>query len=68
MKCIDFNATPLFWAVHGLKKGDHHNRQNHLESIRILIQSGADKNIPSAEGKTPFDLLDEGDEDLMKIL
>jgi ankyrin repeat protein len=68
MKCIDFNATPLFWAVHGLKKGERSNRQNQLECVRILVQSGADKNIPNAEGKTIFDLLDDGDADLKEIL
>ncbi len=68
MRCIDFTSTPLFWAVHGLKNGDHPDRQNYLECVRILVQSGADKNIPNAEGKTIFDLLDDGDSDLKEML
>jgi uncharacterized protein len=67
-KCIEFLATPLFWAVHGIKNGDQPDRQNHLESVRILVQSGADKNIPNAEGNTIFDLLGDGDSDLKEIL
>ena len=67
-RCIDFTSTPLFWAVHGLKKGDHTNRQNHLESVKILVKSGADKNIPNAEGKSVFDLLTDEDLDLKEIL
>ena len=63
-RCIDFKATPLFWAVHGLKNGDGNNRDNYLECAKTLIQSGADKTIPNGEGKTIFDLLDEGDLDL----
>src|SRR4029077_18745502 len=60
--CIDFKATPLFWAVHGSKIGDNNDTSNYLECVKILIQSGADKNIPNCDGKTVFDLL--GDEDV----
>ena len=67
-RCMDFKATPLFWAVHGLKKGDGNNRDNYLECAKILIESGADKTIPNSEGKTVFDLLNEGDVDLKKLL
>lgn len=61
-RCIDFKSTPLFWAVHGLKQGDKNSVSGHLECVKILIQAGAEKSIPSGEGKTVFDLL--GDEDL----
>ena len=61
-RCIDFKATPLFWAVHGLKNGGTDSLHDCLECVKILMQSGADKNIPNAEGKTVFDLL--ADEDL----
>lgn len=59
--CIDFNATPLFWAVHGLKRGGENNLHNQLECVKILIQSGANKNIPNGEGLTVFDLLNDED-------
>lgn len=60
-KCIDFKATPLFWAVHGLKNGGTNNIRDSLECVKILLRSGADKNIPNADGKTVFDLLDKED-------
>jgi len=67
--CIDFKSTPLFWAVHGLKHGDNNNdRQHYLQCVKILIQSGAEKNIPNFEGKTVFDLLDDEDLDFREQL
>jgi ankyrin repeat protein len=67
-RCIDFKATPLFWAVHGSKNGDKNNIDNYLECVKILIQSGADKNIPNGEGKTVFDLLNDEDLELKEQL
>jgi ankyrin repeat protein len=67
-RCIDFKATPLFWAVHGLKNGDKNNMHNHLECVKILIQSGAENNIPNSEGKTVFDLLNDEDLELKEKL
>ncbi len=67
-RCIDFEATPLFWAVHGLKKGDKNNVHNQLECARILIQSGADKDIPNKEGRTVFDLLNKEELEIVELL
>jgi hypothetical protein len=67
-RCIDFNATPLFWAVHGSKNGDKDEAHNYPECVKILIQSGADKNIPNNGGKTVFDLLDDEDLELKEQL
>jgi uncharacterized protein len=66
--CIDFKATPLFWAVHGSKNGDNNNTDNYLQCVKILVQSGADKNIPNGEGKTVFDLLNDEDWELKEQL
>jgi ankyrin repeat protein len=66
--CIDFNATPLFWAVHGLKSGGNKNLQNYLKCIKVLMQAGADTSIPNTEGKTVFDLLNNEDLDLKEAL
>jgi uncharacterized protein len=66
-RCIDFNATPLFWAVHGLKNRNKNNG-HHLECVKLLIQSGADKNITNSDGKTVFDLLNEEDFELKEQL
>ena len=67
-KCIDYQATPLFWAVHGLKNGGGNYRDNYLECIKILIQGGADKNIPNGDGNTVFDLLNDEDMDVKELL
>ncbi|RYU94518.1 ankyrin repeat domain-containing protein [Emticicia agri] len=66
--CVDFKSTPLFWAVHGLKSGDKKEINGHLECIRILLQAGADKSIPNSNGKTVFDLIEEDDEELKKLM
>lgn len=66
--CIDFKATPLFWAVHGLKNGDKSNLQSHLNCIQILVDAGSDKMIPNADGNTIFDLAGDGDLELKRII
>jgi uncharacterized protein len=66
--CIDYKATPLFWAVHGLKNGEKNNLQEYLRCVEILVQAGADKNIPNADGNTVFDLLNDEDLELNEIL
>ena len=63
-KCIEFRATPLFWAVHGLKNGEKNNLHDHMECVKILVQSGANRNIPNGDGKTVFDLLNDEDLEL----
>jgi ankyrin repeat protein len=66
--CIDFKSTPLFWAVHGLKSDEKNDINGHLECISILLDAGADKSIPNAEGKTIFDLAEEGEIRLKELL
>jgi hypothetical protein len=66
--CIDFKATPLFWAVHGLKNGGHKNAHNQLDCISMLISAGATKITPNANGKTIFDLVGNDDDDLKELL
>ena len=67
-KCVDFKATPLFWAVHGLKNGNENNIHHQLECVKLLMQSGADKYIPNADGNTVFNLLDDEDFELKEYL
>jgi ankyrin repeat protein len=66
--CIDFKSTPLFWAVHGLKAGDKKDIDGHLECVRLLLHVGADKSIPNADGKTVYDLIDDGDLELKRLM
>ena len=67
-RCIDFKSTPLFWAVHGLKSGDKKDISAYLECIKLLILAGVDKSIPNANGKTVYDLMEEGDLELQQLL
>ena len=67
-RCIDFKATPLFWAVHGSKNAGNNNKSGYLECVKILIQSGGDRDIPNAEGKTVIDLLGDEDDQLKEQL
>lgn len=67
-RCIDFKSTPLFWAVHGLKSTDKKDISGHLECVRILLAAGADKSIPNAEGNTIYDLINDSDLELKRLL
>lgn len=67
-KCMDHGATPLFWALHGLKFGGEKNKHRQIECARILMQNGADISISNREGTTLFDLLKENDDELKRIL
>jgi hypothetical protein len=40
----------------------------YLECIKILVQSGADKNIPNVDGNTIFNLLNDEDVELKELL
>ncbi|MFN7119093.1 MAG: ankyrin repeat domain-containing protein [Saprospiraceae bacterium] len=67
-KCIDFQSTPLFWAVHGLKNSENPDRLQYAACIQLLIEAGADKNVPNAEGTTIFELLNDADATLKALL
>jgi len=65
-KCIDFLSTPLFWAV--MSYTEEKKSEEHLASIKLLVDAGADQNIPNGGGKKIFDMIDDKDEELKKIL
>lgn len=67
-RCIDFEGTPLLWAVHGFKHGGIGNRHHQVECARLLIGAGADKTVPNIDGTTPSGFLDEQDEELINLL
>ncbi len=66
-RCIDFTATPIFWAVHGSKHGNQ-NTADYILCIKLLKEAGADPQIPNTEGKTIFDLLQDDDLQLTQLL
>ena len=59
LKDLDFDSTPLFWAIHGYVHGGDENRHQQLACARMLIAAGADIGTPNAEGATIRDLLGE---------
>ncbi|GAB3933109.1 ankyrin repeat domain-containing protein [Larkinella terrae] len=67
-RCIDFEATPLFWAIHGLKHGGTNSLPDCLECVTLLRQSGADKTIPNGNGTAVADLLTDTDGELKEAL
>lgn len=67
-KCIDFESTPLLWAVHGYKLGGKENWHNQIECVRLLLQAGADKVTTNIEGATVLEFLEEEDVELIKLL
>jgi ankyrin repeat protein len=66
--CIDFKATPLFWAIHGLKNEGYDSMNDCLEIVRTLLKAGADKSIPNSNGTTIFDLPGSEDVELKNLL
>ncbi|MCB1023883.1 MAG: ankyrin repeat domain-containing protein, partial [Acidobacteria bacterium] len=48
--CIDHQASPLFWAIHGFKFVDGKDPKPYAACARILIEAGADKTIPNGDG------------------
>jgi hypothetical protein len=67
-KCIDFQSTPLFWAVHGYTAGGKNNLTHYAECARLLVQAGAEKNTSNADGRPITELLSDEDHDLLKWL
>jgi ankyrin repeat protein len=65
-RCIDFKATPLFWAIHGYIFGKD-ARHHQVNCARILLEHGADPSIPNIEGYLPAQLAAEGNEDLRAL-
>lgn len=37
-----YNSTPLGWAIHCLQSNDMGNKHNQVDSIKLLLKSGAD--------------------------
>ena len=66
--CTDFKATPLFWAVHGLKNGGNKDSKKYVEVVDLLMRAGADKAITNGHGSSVFDLLQEEDEEIRALL
>jgi uncharacterized protein len=66
--CIDHKATPLFWAIHGLKCSDGKGVESYVECVKLLLDAGADKSIPNVEGTTVVEMLGDGDAEIRDLL
>jgi len=66
--CIDFKATPLFWAIHGLKNEGYESVGDCLEIVKALLMAGADSSTPNLNGYTVFNMLTDQDTELKDLL
>lgn len=67
-RCVDFQGTPLLWALHGYKLGGKENLHNQVECVKHLLEAGADKTIPNKEGHLPIDFLNGTDVEVLRQL
>lgn len=67
-RCIDFQGTPLLWAVHGYTSGGGKNRHHQIECVKILLAAGADKEICNIEDVPAIGFLDKDDVELRALL
>lgn len=65
---IQYQSTPLIWAMNALKENATKNTEPLITCINILITSGADKSIPDADGKTFVDYLNDDKSGLKDLL
>jgi ankyrin repeat protein len=67
-RCVDFESTPLLWALHGYDASGKDNRDNRIECVKQLLAAGADKTVPNKDGHLPVEFLDETDVELLQLL
>jgi ankyrin repeat protein len=67
-RCVDFQGTPLLWALHGYKFGGKENRYNQVECVKHLLSAGADKSVPNKEGHLPIEFANDSDMELLQLL
>jgi hypothetical protein len=66
--CIDFGATPLFWAVRGSKISNVSQIEEYRKSIILLRSHGADPSLPNKNGETILNMLTQHDTILTELL
>lgn len=67
-KCIDFQATPLSWAVHSIKEGNKNELHCHLACIKMLLKAGANRDISNDDRRIILDLFSKEDPELNELL
>ncbi len=68
-KCIDFKATPVFWAVQGFRKSNRADKSSIVDVAKILVGSGADVLEENFEGCSAFEYSHEiGNDALIRAI
>jgi len=55
-KCSEFEATPLFWAVHGYGRDGPKEKKDQVGAARALINAGARVDTANKSGLTALEL------------
>jgi uncharacterized protein len=66
LPCIEFGATPLYWAVHGYAQGAG-NRHHQVQCARLLIDGGAQKETANRWDQPILSLLTPADTELKQL-
>jgi ankyrin repeat protein len=60
VRCTEFGATPLFWAVHGYGPRGPKEKREQVEAARLLLAAGATVATANREGLTALALARQG--------
>ena len=56
MRCTEFGATPLFWAVHGYGPHGPDEKQDQIGAARALIEAGAEIATANKHGESALEM------------
>lgn len=68
-RCVAFQATPLYWAVHGFGKSNKSDKSSIVDAAKVLVDAGADINAKNVEHRSVLARAREiGDEGLIRVI
>ena len=56
VRCSEFGATPLFWAVHGYAPNGPKQKKDQVRAAQILIEAGANVDTANKNGLSALEL------------
>ena len=69
VRCTEFGATPLFWAVHGYGRDGPDGSKDQVAAARLLIKAGANVATANKHGLTALELSRQNDRpDMYEVL
>lgn len=68
VKCTEFGATPLFWAVHGYSQHGPKPKKDQVGAAQLLLEAGAIAATSNKDGLSAVDLAKQGDDQRMHEL